>query len=812
MKKLLPKILLVLVAFLLFAQYIPNAMAATPSPTGSAADNGLAPEWIEDPEVNFVGKTATRSNDFLNWTLANYDWICVAKTSNNHCDNRNNPLTDFWALVRNIVYAVMLLFVLGTAFVIIITRGQNITIMRFVPRFILIILLVTFSFSLVQFLYTVVDIVQGFFLKPGNQIIQSKDLLYIEFDYKTFTGLRALGSQYDESAFISLLLVKLTAITYYVMVGVLLVRKIILWFFLIVSPIFPLLIFYRPVRNTAKIWVGEFFRWLLYAPLFALFLHGLVVMWREKIPLAFNFTQVGKVAGQDVIYPTAINILLGGPGQAISSSNSVNLPDTFALYVVALIMLWVVILLPFLLLRIFLDYMNSFSFGAVWNNKIAPKASFLHPRNPSGGPTPPPPPPGKVAPTGMARQLPFMSKRSTSIQTDKVATTPVRTTIAMPANVRETNEVLKKVNISVPKMQDIVKYEKSMITNNITEKQQVATFHETLEKIANPNVVTSAIDKQRFSQLRDQLVSEKNHGNPLANSVLSAANITITHKVDIDQQIRDLLHQLANPTIAAPKAREKLTSLKSQLSGAEQTGNDLATTVLSTAEKVSKKEMTPEQEQAAVQEVKEKIEAKKQAGDPVAAQVVDTMQAAQSAQTTQTLPVVNRVQQVSLEDYEEVRKMWVENYETLEPPTTLEGKQLEREEWIRSDVQKINEAINLLASVEPNKVEEGMEMVGNILPFLLMGGFSKSEVVAYLKAKLAAATSILESTSKKRAEDDTLLDRSTSQEEAKTMTLQHERELPTDKAQDRITGQMTSGIRPDEPVMPPNQSEDEKQQ
>src|SRR3989344_411627 len=110
-------------------------------------------------------------------------------------------------------------------------------------------------------------------------------------NYTDFEGLRRFGQEYDESAFITLLLVRLTAITYYVMTGVLLIRKIILWFFIVLSPVFPLLLFFRPIRNTGKIWIGEFFRWLLYAPLFAIFLHGLVVLWQSStgIPLAFDF-------------------------------------------------------------------------------------------------------------------------------------------------------------------------------------------------------------------------------------------------------------------------------------------------------------------------------------------------------------------------------------------------------------------------------------------------------------------------------------------------------------------------------------------
>jgi hypothetical protein len=790
MKKLLSIIFLVSIFSLFFTSFVPvyaqQAVDEAP-PTETVGD------WVEDPEVTFVGKTASRANDFLNWALQNYDWICVNKVDDT-CNNDNNPLRDFSAMIRDIVYVVMLLFVLGTAFVIIITRGQNITIMRFVPRFIAIILLVTFSFSLVQFLYIIGDLIQGFFLKPEGKIISSADLLYIDFKY-SFTGYRAVGSSSDESAFISLLLVKLTAITYYVMTGVLLVRKIILWFFLIVSPIFPLLIFYSPIRNTAKIWVGEFFRWLLYAPLFALFLHGLVVMWKQKIPLAFVQIDQGlpgkPCPPEDVTncYPTAINILLGGPGQNIGFYNSVNLPDTFALYVVSLIMLWVVILLPFLLLRIFLDYMNSVSLGGFMSKQVNKNFGFLNPRNPSGGPLPPQPP-GKVIPAGMARQLPFMNKRTTTVAADRSVNTNastnvntnVRSTVSQPATVREVNEVLRSVNISVPKMQDVARYEKSLISNNVTDKQQTTRVSETLEKIGNPSQVSSVSERQQFSQIHEKLVTQQQKGNPLASSVLSAAlKSTVSQKMNVDAQLKSLLQHIANPNVASPRVRQKLATLKTQLLGARQSGNPLATTVLSVADKIEKKELTPEQELAAVADIKAKVEAQKNSGDQVAQTVVATMQEAQDVTAAQSLPVVNRVQQVSLEDYEEVRKMWVENYETLEPPQTLEGKSLEREEWIASDIQKVNEAITLLSSVEPQKVNEGMEMVGSILPFLMMGGFSKSEVVAYLKAKLAAAKSVIESAEKKMDEESTMIGRDEHVAEANQMTMEQKRALPIEE-------------------------------
>jgi hypothetical protein len=48
-----------------------------------------------------------------------------------------------------------------------------------------------------------------------------------------------------------------------------------------------------------------------------------------------------------------------------------------------------------------------------------------------------------------------------------------------------------------------------------------------------------------------------------------------------------------------------------------------------------------------------------------------------------------------------------------------------------------------LLSGDPKRVEEGKRMVSKILPFLLLGGFSNAEIVAYLKAKLEAAKTVL---------------------------------------------------------------------
>ncbi|MCL5970447.1 MAG: hypothetical protein M1450_03035 [Patescibacteria group bacterium] len=719
MKKLLPFIILIVFLFQFFlnannalAQVSPSP-SVSPSPTAPLTIATPGPTdipagvWNDDPEVTFVGKVGARSGAFLDWALKEYQW-----------SSKDKDLRNFWTKILQIVYAFSILFVLITAFIMIITRGRSITVMRFIPRFILVILLTTFSFTLIAQIYQTADLIQGHFLKnKAGDIIQQGDLLYIGFDYETFKGYKLSdpNSIYDESAFVSLLLVKLTAITYYAMTGILLLRKVILWFFIILSPVFPLLLLYRPVRNTGKIWIGEFFRWVLYAPLFAIFLSGLVKLWSESsqtdpgIPLKFEGI---NEAGTKIVYPTAVNILLGGPGQQLSITNSVNIPQTFALYVVALLMLWVVILLPFILLQIFLDYLHSVSFSELaWYKQIASKTSpFLSKYGLSGPPLPPPAPgtppqPLKPAGAGLARALPISNKMDigksadTSTLSDissnisKMSTTLSTVSSRLTAQLAQQNrEILHLTSLSLPTMKDVAKFETSVLSKDIRRHEESARMHETLEKIANPRMATTAGEKERYTKLRERLVAAKQSGNPMAVSILAAAG----HVAQ------------------------------------KETGVKLPTSV--------------------------------------------------------AFPSSNRVQSVSLDDYESVKSMWKENYQKMEAPKELNGIEKTKEQWLKQEIDTITKTINYLMSNNEQIIKQGMDMVAKILPFLLIGGFSHDEVIAYLKAKLEAAKTVLEESETKKEEEETLIEaKHVKTEKPKEMEMKEEaeKELPeNDKGKD----------------------------
>ncbi len=735
MKKFLPAFLLS-ISFFAILFIFPHKVHADPVTIDKApvtADD----KWVIDPEVTFIGKNAARSGNLLNFTLLNYHWVCVKQLPSGQCDDSKNPIAAVWlTTVTYIVVPLLFVVILATAIIIIVTRGRSITVMRFLPRFVAVIILIFFSFALLQFFYQFVDVIQGFFLRSHSgacppDCISNADLLYVGWKYQDFQGLRLLGDKNTESAFITLLLTKLTALTYFVMVGLLFLRKVILWLFIIVSPIFPLLLLYYPVRNTGKIWIGEFFRWLLYAPLFAIFLKGLVSLWRAGIPLVF--TTVSHSDPNLIVYPTAVNILLGGPKEFVTLGNSINLTETFALYVVSLLMLWGVIILPWILLQIFLDYASNLGVGdsAVMKNMInmvnnrqgVPPSPSSHP--PAGGgatinlpftkkfsmPVPP------SAPTGTAREIPVSSSKFS-------------TTAFMPsAQVKA--QVLTLTNMSLPTMRDIAKYDTSLISRDSSTKKEALTIRDNLIKIGNPESATSTSDKERYVEIREKLTQESTKGNTLATSILSAASTVSRRSSQAStSQIKSMLTQIANPQAASAAGatsvinREKLSKLNESLTKEKKEGNTLAASILSVNEKTSSAE---------IEKLQEKILDAKTKGEPVGVQLANALQ------KKEALPLANRVQTVSKEDYQAVKDMWKENYKNLEVPQGMAGT---REEWVKDDIAKIDSIIGLLDSKDDEKIAQGMEEVSSILPFLLVGGFSQTEIISYLKAKQDAAKEV----------------------------------------------------------------------
>jgi hypothetical protein len=212
-----------------------------------------------------------------------------------------------------------------------------------------------------------------------------------------------------------------------------------------------------------------------------------------------------------------------------------------------------------------------------------------------------------------------------------------------------------------------------------------------------------------------------------------------THEL---QQMQETLEKIANPqTSTSLSEREHYATLREQLTQETTKGDVLAKSILSAASTVEEPQII-------------------KAGETAAPSVPSTSPAI-------NFPVVNQIQTVSFDDYEAVKALWLENYQQIDVPL---DKYSNRKSWIEDDGKIISQAITLLSSPDPIKVREGLSSVSAILPFLLIGGFSQTEVIAYLKAKLAAGKTALQDLARKEENQETLLEKGVKKENLKELS------------------------------------------
>lgn len=647
-------------------------------PTGAPTSN--AATWAFDPDVTEVGKNSERARQLL-WWVFSHPAIHTAPV-----------LAQMWAITRNIVYIFVILVIvaLGLGLILSSRKGNLSAIFSGISspvaglnlagifiKVAMVLLYVTFSYILILAFIQVSEIMMRFFIEN----VGGKDLFNVIFagagnrdeNYISFIGYSDTNLLNREMVNTSLFLIRMTSLTYFVMAVLMILRTIILWFLLIVAPFLAVLMPFVFIRNVGWIWIGVFFQWLFYGPLVALFLAAITKIWIFGIPFTFDFSRVNQPSGQ--VYKTAINILYGGPAQTITPGNSANYIDTYAEYVVALVMLWTAIILPWLLLRIFRDYccagiaQAGATLNAIFDRiRQYPPPS---PMEPTGTP---------VSVSGIALELPFRQK----IKEEIVKKTTIE-------NIREitketTSDIASKMDAKVSSLKDVGRFE--------MDQTRRADIQSQLRKIASPQNITLPAERQQYAALNAELQKRAARGDILAKSILTAGSSskeTIIVNIPIGG---------GRPMVAASS---KTTGVYAPTISAP--------TVLTKG---------------------------------VPAHI-----------PTVSLPVGTKTvaTSVPVEDYEEVKKMWLKHYREAPVPTSENIKN--REQWVSEEIKKLTNISNLLSSSEPKLKQQGLEKVSELLPFLLLGGFSDIETLTYLKAKLEAAKQIeLESEIQMKAKEE----------------------------------------------------------
>lgn len=705
--------------------------------------------WIEDLEVTAQGKSNDRARQFIYWVTT-------------HAAIDNHPvLTKVWGTARNLSYFLVILTAALLGLGIIIGQRTNfetgIKLWPAITKILSAILYIAFSATIVITLVQLSEIMMKFFIEN----LGGKDLFNIYFsgiskeqNYTDFVGCRDLNIRVQEAAKTEIFMLKLTNWSYYFMGGMLLLRKIILWFLLFVSPFLAILLSFAFIKNVGMIWIGVFFQWVFYGPLLALFLGGMASIWKYGIPFVFDFSRAGTTAGY--IYPTAINILYGGPAQKLSAINNANYIDTYMEYIITLIMLWAVTIFPWWLLRIFRDYCCE-GINAMKNMML----SAINPGK-DGAPSP------ILSPANLSSNL------GAALKIPRETETSVRTRIETVEEIKKarTEEITQSLNIKASKITDVAHFETNKTVNE--------TVNKNINYLKNPIQAPTSAERQKYMNIRSELSSRAAKSDVAARQIIgvfTASKMEQTHlrqniittlpkampvtqvisfRVKLPQEkVQQVSSSIANAVIAdnnlistiSQKTGVAIDQTSQILSLLHQSINAPATEIvqkISTATNTEKDKVT-----AVIKEFSAQVKSDVKIAEAVAKKQNLNSEQVKQIVTAQTPMVVDSEknidqmiipQTVSIDEYEQVKKMWTHQYEKGEVPVTENIKT--RDVWVNQDIVIITNTLNKLFSTDEKVKEQGLDDVGYILPIFLVNNLTGDQLVTYLKAKIEAAKTV----------------------------------------------------------------------
>jgi hypothetical protein len=712
-------------------------------------DPALNHLWVEDPEVTAQGMANERARQFIYWVTT-------------HAAIDNHPvLLKVWGTARNLSYFLVILTaaLLGLGIII----GQRtsfetgIKLWPAITKILTAILYIAFSATIIITVVQLSDIMMKFFIEN----LGGKDLFNIYFSgqvsseqsYFKFIGYRDLNIRVQEAARTEMFMLKLTNLSYYFMGGMLLLRTVILWFLLFVSPFLAILLSFVFIKNVGMIWLGVFFQWIFYGPLLALFLGGMATIWKFGIPFVFDFSRVNSLAGY--IYPTAINLTYGGPAQQVGALNNGNYVDTFVEYIITLIMLWAVTIFPWWLLRIYRDYCCE-GINAMKNMMLASI-------NPGKGESPSP-----LSPSNLSASL------GAALKIPRETGTSIRTRIETVEEIKKarTEEITQSLNIKASKITDVAHFE--------TNKTMNETVNKNINYLKNPIQAPTSAERQKYMNIRSELSSRAAKSDTTARQIIGVFTSSKSEQANFRKNIITTLPKAVAVTqvisFRVKLPQEKVQQVSSSVANAviadnnlvteisQKTGVEIAKTtkilnllhhsINAPAAEIVQKIATAvgiEKDMviAVIREFSAQVKSDVKIVEMVAKQQNLNSEQVQQVVAAQTPAVVESEknidqtiipQTVSIDEYEQVKKMWTEQYEKGEVPTTENIKT--RDAWVNQDIVLITNTLNELFSEDEKVKEQGLDEVGYILPIFLVNNLTGDQLVTYLKAKIEAAKTV----------------------------------------------------------------------
>lgn len=780
--------------------------------------------WALDEKTTSQGKSNERARQFLYWVMTK------------SAIDQHPAIRQIWTVTQNITLFLFLLVAALFGLGYIVGQKSDFQVkMQIWPILYKIgsgLLYIVFSYAIIMTFIQVSEIIMKFFIESlgGDKLFniyfagaQSK-----EDSYATFVGCRDLNFKVQEAVNAEFFLMKVTNLTYYTMGIMMLLRKILLWFLLFAAPFLALLMPFVFIKNVGWIWIGVFMQWVFYGPLFALFLGALTKIWQSGIPFPFDFSRTTQVSGY--IYPTGINIVYGGPAQVgsqiISALNNGNYVDTFTEYVISLIMLWAVIFFPWWLLRIFRDYCCD-GIMAMKNVLMSMYDRMA-------------PPPSKNPPPAPSASHSF---NNTSMKVSRDVEVPIKVRLETLQDIKQTKteDITKSLNLSMNKITDIAKFETNKTTNETVRKN--------IDMLSSPTKATTPAERQKFMNIRTELFTRTIKEDKVARQILSSIS---SSRTEMNSRKEELLRTVPRtaPQAATYKvniATDKVTSMNTSLVNAVTSNTSVMQNIAQVTQAPAQQIQSvlssykvniahaPEQILSNItketgiatgtvksiikaiaesvkknKDVVKKVAEKEQMKEEDVQRIIDTQtplvaEPEKTIEQTVTIPP-----SVSIEDYEEVKKMWTQQYEKGEVPTS--ENITSREQWVDQDIVFITNTLNKLLSSDDKLRQEGIDDLAYILPIFLINSLKGEELIVYLKAKIEAAKAvkhdmekekeITEKLKKKSEETEEFVDVK-KKEEKNDKTQELSQELPTEDEKPKEGSTPSgSGSGPQSPLDP----------
>lgn len=797
--------------------------------------------WVPSAEVSAVGAGAARSREVLNWALA----IDGSGFSSSAAGSGNilKSISTIWGYIRNFTVVVFVVLLIIIGFGIMLRTDWGTRSRRLLPYILIALIVMNFSFIASATLVRLTDkLQQGFYAIPHgtSQPLSASDLLTVKYKYQDFQGYR-MGQTYSEDAVrTQLWLVRLTTYTNYAIAIIIILRIIILWGLTIFSPfLFPFLIF-PATRKVAIIWVREFFRWLFIGPLLALFVSSVAYIWsKTSLSLGTDFSGIPIVSNATAdsnMYYSGTNIILVPPGKytdvgmsildetnktlVSGSRNNLKDTDTYMRFIVALVMLWAAIILPFLLLRmaIVMVTKNRVKIAQRWEGSAAKQyLSNIQQRIAPPAPRGPKPVPA----AGLARPIAVagIAQPQRLIDTEKGREVPTRAFSASRISQLKTESIMQLAGLTqaVPQTEEILQsnaQKLERVAQIETDNYKVAKSQEIFNKISRPTSIENVDDRRQFTEIGTSIsnmsvrgdtdarrlqkavennVSNYETANPreeiqrqmvkkYATEVnnylgvpgesasakgttrMEVSNVSVENKTiqnfqkvyntttkNIHEYLQEKAGQKDGKAQMALQALEKVAQVAQvALKPVSQITSKDRNNVLSIANKVEHPEaIADEDEKKQFSALKDFVGQGTKMGD-IDAATLDyagkLMLWSKDAEDKNKL--TGELDKKLLErttagdkDYAKTKSLWKKHYTSAPVPSSDKVKS--RQDWLRQEKQKLQAALDKLLSADSKDRKSGLEEVKKVIPFMLMGDYSLTDIAKYIMAKIDAINDTL---------------------------------------------------------------------